>query len=104
MRGIILFLKINNVYVSHRCRNKLLSGVLIERKGDRNYAIPFWSPFPLKVGVIAHPPPPPPIPTPMDLSIFMKCQVLEKELQFHKAVYDLQISYIGSLFKAVRYF
>lgn len=35
--------------------------------------------------------------------LLLKCKALEDELQFHRFVYDLQISYIKALFESVRH-
>ena len=32
-----------------------------------------------------------------------QCEALERELQFHKSVYTLQVGYVESLFEAVRW-
>ena len=34
---------------------------------------------------------------------YIQCDALERELQFHNSVYRLQVSYVESLFDAVRY-
>ena len=33
----------------------------------------------------------------------LQCQALERELQFHKSVYELQLNYVEMLFDAMRY-